>query len=97
MTTFTNWSLNLVLAQCAPLGLEKLGFSFFYFFFAWNVVAAVCYTMFYPETKGKTLEQMDEVFGDQVIPSIMENPDKALDIEGGERPDTVPVTPNKTS
>lgn len=91
MTTFTNWSLNLVLAQCAPLGLQNIGFSFFYFFFAWNVVAAICYAVFYPETKGKTLEQMDEVFGDQVIPSILQNPEKAEDIELERAHETVAV------
>lgn len=77
MTTFTNWSLNLVLAQCAPIGLENIGFSFFFFFMAWNVVAAVCYTMFYPETKGRTLEQMDELFGDQLVPHVLQHPEKA--------------------
>lgn len=52
-------------AQCAPIALEDLGFGFFYFFFAWNLIAAVCYVIFFPETKGKTLEGMDELFGDQ--------------------------------
>ena len=51
ISTFTNWSLNLVFAQCAPIALAQIGFKFFYFFFAWNIVATVCYVMFYPETK----------------------------------------------
>ncbi|KAF9892239.1 hypothetical protein FE257_002016 [Aspergillus nanangensis] len=64
LSTVTNWSLNLVFAQCAPIALENLGFGFFYFFFVWNLIAAVCYVFFFPETKGKTLEGMDELFGD---------------------------------
>ncbi|KAI9870477.1 MAG: hypothetical protein M1823_008730, partial [Watsoniomyces obsoletus] len=32
-----------------------------------NLVAAVCYIMFFPETQGKTLEQMDQVFGGRVV------------------------------
>ncbi|KAL2824023.1 hypothetical protein BDW59DRAFT_180409 [Aspergillus cavernicola] len=44
LLTVTNWSLNLVFAQCAPIALlENLGFPFLYFPFAWNLIAAVCY------------------------------------------------------
>jgi hypothetical protein len=53
--------------------------------------------MFYPETKGKTLEQMDAVFGDQVIPSILENPEKAADLEFGDNVENTTVEPSKTS
>lgn len=60
----TNRCLNLLFAQTAPIALQEMGFKFFYFFFAFNVTAAVCYIFFYPETKGKILEQMDELFGD---------------------------------
>ncbi|EAW20794.1 sugar porter family MFS transporter [Aspergillus fischeri NRRL 181] len=73
LSTVTNWSLNLVFAQCAPIALEGLGFKFFYFFFAWNLIAAVCYLLFYPETKGKTLEGIDELFGDQPVVKDMED------------------------
>ena len=76
-STFTNWSLNLIFAQCAPIGLENIGFSFFYFFFAANLVACVCYAIFYPETKGRTLEQMDQLFGDQLVPHVLQHPEKA--------------------
>ena len=73
LSTFTNWSLNLVFAQCAPIALEQLGFPFFYFFFVWNLIAAVCYFFFFPETKGRTLEQMDQLFGDQVVPHALQD------------------------
>jgi len=29
--------------------------------------------MFFPETKGKTLEQIDELFGDQLVPHALED------------------------
>ncbi|KAH8587958.1 general substrate transporter [Bisporella sp. PMI_857] len=76
-STLTNWCLNLIFAQCAPIALDKMGFKFFYFFFAFNIVATLCYTFFYPETKGKTLEQMDELFGDQLVPHALEDPEGA--------------------
>lgn len=76
-STLTNWCLNLLFAQTAPIALEKMGFKFFYFFFAFNVVATVCYIFLYPETKGKTLEQMDELFGDQLVPHALVDPEGA--------------------
>ncbi|PVH77529.1 general substrate transporter [Cadophora sp. DSE1049] len=73
ISTLTNWCLNLLFAQTAPIALEKMGFKFFYFFFAFNIIATVSYALFYPETKGRTLEQMDELFGDQLVPHALKD------------------------
>lgn len=64
LTTFTNWTFNLVFAQFSPSALTNIGFRYFYVFFVFNIIAMLCYIFFYPETKGKTLEQMDLLFGD---------------------------------
>ncbi|KAB8073476.1 general substrate transporter [Aspergillus leporis] len=77
ITTFTNWTVNLVFAQFSPNALDSVGFKYFYLFFALNIIAFVCYFFFYPETRGRTLEQMDEVFGDQVVPHAMRDPEGA--------------------
>lgn len=53
ITTFTNWSINLIFAQFSDVALSSVGFRFFYLFFAFNVIAAFCYFFFFPETKGK--------------------------------------------
>ncbi|PYH93972.1 general substrate transporter [Aspergillus ellipticus CBS 707.79] len=66
ITTFTNWTINLVFAQFSPGALSSIGFRYFYVFFVFNAVAMVSYIFFFPETKGKTLEQMDALFGDVV-------------------------------
>lgn len=67
ITTFTNWTLNLVLAQVSPNALSSIGFSYFYVFFVFNLIAMLCYIFFFPETQGKTLEQMDSLFGDETF------------------------------
>jgi len=77
LSTFSNWSLNLIFAQISPIALEQVGFRFFYAFFVFNLCAMVCYFLFYPETKGKTLEQMDILFGDQLVPHALQDPEKA--------------------
>lgn len=64
ITTFTNWTFNLVFAQFSPQALDDIGFKYFYVFFVFNFIAMLCYIFFYPETKGKTLEEMDLVFMD---------------------------------
>ncbi|KAH8896279.1 sugar transporter [Thozetella sp. PMI_491] len=62
LSALANWCLNLLFAQCSPIALAQIGFNYFYFFAATNLLSVVCYIMFYPETKGRTLEQMDELF-----------------------------------
>ena len=67
LSTVTNWSLNLLFAQCSPLALSKMGYRYFYIFAALNWVGGVLIYFFYPETLGRTLEQLDELFGDQRV------------------------------
>ena len=80
LSTFTNWSLGLIIAQVSPIALGDIGFQYFYVFFAFNVIAVICYATVYPETKSKTLEQMDQLFGDQVVPHALQEPDAAADV-----------------
>ncbi|KAJ0331410.1 hypothetical protein COL922a_012006 [Colletotrichum nupharicola] len=77
ITTFTNWTVNLVFAQFSPQALTSIGFRYFYVFFVFNLIAMLCYIFFFPETKGRTLEQMDELFGDQLVPHAMQDSEGA--------------------
>jgi MFS family permease len=74
ISTFVNWTLNLIFAQISPNALSAIGFKYFYVFFIFGIIAVVCYIFFYPETKGRTLEQMDELFGDQLVPHALQDP-----------------------
>ncbi|CAL5867582.1 uncharacterized protein PFLUO_LOCUS1801 [Penicillium psychrofluorescens] len=62
VATATNWSLNLIFAQCSPIALTSLGSEYFYCFVAFNWTAAVLVWAFYPETAGCSLEEVEEVF-----------------------------------
>ncbi|KAK3072855.1 hypothetical protein LTR53_006041 [Teratosphaeriaceae sp. CCFEE 6253] len=77
LSTMSNWILNLIFAQFSPTALKNVGFRYFYAFFVFNICAVACYVFFYPETKGRTLEQMDELFGDQLVPHALQEPEKA--------------------
>lgn len=78
VTTFTNWVVNLVFAQFSPSALTSIGFRYFYVFFVFNLIAFLCYWFFFPETKGRTLEQMDVLFGDQLVPHALDDPEGAM-------------------
>ncbi|KAE8366020.1 general substrate transporter [Aspergillus caelatus] len=77
ITTFTNWTVNLIFAQFTPQALTAIEFRYFYVFFVFNLVALASYVFFFPETKGRTLEQMDELFGDQLVPHAMQDAEGA--------------------
>jgi MFS family permease len=77
VTTFVNWSTGLIFAQVSPIALGNIGFKYFYVIFGFDMIAAGCFTFLYPETKRVTLEQMDEVFGDQTISHALQDPEGA--------------------
>lgn len=77
ISTFTNWTVNLIFAQFSPSALSSIGFRYFYVFFVFNLIALVGYIFFFPETKGRTLEQMDALFGDQLVPHALEDEEGA--------------------
>ncbi|KAK5680159.1 hypothetical protein LTS10_007086 [Elasticomyces elasticus] len=70
-------ALRAMVAMNFVTALASVGFRYFYAFFVFNLCAVVCYIFLYPETAGRTLEQMDELFGDQLVPHSLENPEKA--------------------
>lgn len=49
--------------QVTPTMLEKLRFGTFIFFGAFSMLGGIFIWFFVPETKGLTLEEMDDVFG----------------------------------
>lgn len=59
-----NWITNFAIGVCVPPMVIGIGYGTYVFFAAWCVLAAVFSYFFVPETAGKTLEQMDEVFHD---------------------------------
>ncbi|KAK7042917.1 hypothetical protein VNI00_008653 [Paramarasmius palmivorus] len=82
VATCSNWAFNTLLSQVnlllleptnqlnrqqvSPLAIESIGYKFYLVFVCLNFVDLIVITLFFPETKGKTLEEMNEVFGDAV-------------------------------
>ncbi len=63
MTTTVGWLSQFGVARATPYMLSLWGGGFFFFFASCLVVMGLGVWFFIPETKGKTLERMDEIFG----------------------------------
>jgi len=72
VSTMANWACNVLISQISPIGLANLGYKFYIVFIVANTINGLVVWLFFPETKGKTLEEMDAIFGDQVIPHALE-------------------------
>ncbi|QRV81910.1 Sugar (and other) transporter [Ceratobasidium sp. AG-Ba] len=72
VSTMANWAINVMISQVSPIGLHRLGWKFYLVFICTNIANALIVIFFFPETKGKSLEEMDAVFGDQVIDHALE-------------------------
>ncbi|KAG2135494.1 D-xylose-proton symporter [Suillus clintonianus] len=63
LTTSTTWSSNFAIGLFTPTMLQMGGIAYFTFA-GFSLAALLSAIFFFPETKGRTLEEMDAVFGD---------------------------------
>jgi MFS family permease len=61
-----NYMMNFVVGQVTPNMLDKLKFGTYIFFAAFCLIMFLWVMFFVPETRYKTLEEMDLVFGDNL-------------------------------
>jgi MFS family permease len=82
LSTFTNWSVNLIFAQCSPIALTHMGYRYFYLFTAFNWIAALVVYFYYPETQRYTLESVNELFDDMRTGRDREDVSNLKDAQG---------------
>lgn len=61
----SNWMNNFIIALVTPTLLAKISWGLYILFAGFLAVGIVFVWFYVPETKGKTLEEMDQVFGAQ--------------------------------
>ncbi|KAM5372598.1 hypothetical protein ACJZ2D_007372 [Fusarium nematophilum] len=61
----------IVLSQITPVALANVAWRYYALFIATNATAGVLYYFFLPETGGKTLEEIAELFGDTLATDRM--------------------------
>src|ERR1700677_4588912 len=62
----------IVLVQSTPIAIERISWRFFLIFLCSSSIFSIAFYFFYPETKNKTLEELEAVFGDEVAETIEE-------------------------
>jgi hypothetical protein len=82
ISSVVNYATMVLFSQVSPIGLSNIGWKYYIFFICSNLACAVVVLLFYPETRGKSLEQMDELFGDQMVPHALDDPDGAEKMHG---------------
>ncbi|KAI1339717.1 putative MFS monosaccharide transporter [Xylariaceae sp. FL0016] len=65
VSTSSNWINNFIIGLITPPLIQSTGFGTYVFFAAFCLLSFVWAWFCIPETKGATLEQMDEVFNDR--------------------------------
>ncbi|KAG6818460.1 hypothetical protein H0H93_004798, partial [Arthromyces matolae] len=62
LATATNWAFNTALAFAVPPGLASIAWKTYFIFATFNFAACIHIFFMYPETVGRTLEEVDEIF-----------------------------------
>ncbi|KAF4963726.1 hypothetical protein FSARC_8274 [Fusarium sarcochroum] len=57
---------SLTLLEAAPTAFETIGWRFYLIMMAFTIICAVIFALYFPETKGLTLEEIASLFGDEV-------------------------------
>ena len=66
LSTCSNWLNNFIIGLITPPLVQNTGFGAYTFFATFCLLSLVWTQIFVPETRGRTLEQMDHVFKDIV-------------------------------
>ncbi|KIM94794.1 hypothetical protein OIDMADRAFT_60564 [Oidiodendron maius Zn] len=73
-TGIGNWLVATLFAQVSPIGLDKLGYKFYFVFVAFNVVVTLpVIFFFFKETNQVSLEDIDLLFGERALGTLPED------------------------
>jgi MFS family permease len=78
---FTINALIIVVVQTAPIAIASISWRYFLVFLVLDCIYVVIVYFYYPETKGKTLEEIAGIFGDKVA-LTMEEAEKEVEGDG---------------
>ncbi|KAI1075299.1 general substrate transporter [Whalleya microplaca] len=60
--TATNWIVNFMVVEITPVGIDSIGWRFYIIWTVFNFSFVPIVYFFYPETAGRTLEDIDHFF-----------------------------------
>ncbi|KAF2098694.1 general substrate transporter [Rhizodiscina lignyota] len=62
VSTAVSWLFNFLVAEVTPVGFTDIKWRYFIVYCALNAAFVPCIYFFFPETKGRSLEEIDEIF-----------------------------------
>ncbi|KAJ5885372.1 hypothetical protein N7495_009882 [Penicillium taxi] len=62
MSAAANWIFSFVLAEVSPIGFTTISWRYYIVYACISACALTTFYFFCPETKGRTLEEIDEIF-----------------------------------
>lgn len=62
ISTATLWVFNFLIAEVTPVGLDTIGNRYFIIFAVFNATIGLLVYFCFPETKGRSLEEIDHIF-----------------------------------
>lgn len=82
----TSFAFNTMIGQVTPIAITSIGWKFYFVFIVCNLGNAIFFWCFLPESKGLSLEDMDELFRDHptFVPGSKWQPSSHLDDEARE-------------
>ncbi|KAH8919329.1 general substrate transporter [Atractiella rhizophila] len=64
ITTSANWMCNFIIGQVTPRMIKNLRWGTYLFFSVWLALSVVFVYFFVPETRGRSIEEIDAIFRD---------------------------------
>ncbi|KAL1892348.1 hypothetical protein Sste5346_007086 [Sporothrix stenoceras] len=62
MSAATSWLFNFMVAEVTPVAFASIGWKYNFVYGSCSAVAVAILYLFYPETRGRSLEEIDEIF-----------------------------------
>ncbi|KAL4920917.1 general substrate transporter [Aspergillus aurantiobrunneus] len=83
LATMVSFAFNTMIAEVTPVALESIAWRYYILFIVCDFANALFFYLFLPETKGITLEVMDDLFTNSplLVPRSQWQPQPELDVE----------------
>jgi len=78
ISTANHWLWNFVVVMATPVAIADIGYRYFILFATISYCIPLSVYFFYPETMGRSLEQIDAVFRDNKSPLAIVKTSKLL-------------------
>lgn len=62
LSAAVNWLFSFFVAEVSPVAFSHIGWKYYFVYACIDATAIVIFYLLYPETKGRSLEEIDQIF-----------------------------------